>query len=234
MIPIALIAANFVRQHRWPLLALLAYVAVFGGGMAMGERPDHDDILFLLRSLGMYGLAFMALLAASAIHNERRSRRILAVLAKGIERGQYLAGLLVGTGAAGVLYCLAIGGVGSWALVRNGLPVAPLWTLLAIFLAAFLLIGTAALCFSTFLHPLFAVIAAIVTLGSGSALARHLGPPWENIIPAARLIESMLAFSYRGWHAPWLAAAWALADALFFWFLATLIFERRDIAVAVE
>jgi hypothetical protein len=44
----------------------------------------------------------------------------------------------------------------------------------------------------------------------------------------------MVSFSLRGWHAPWTAAAWAVAQALVFGVLATLVFSRRDIAVAVE
>ncbi len=234
MVPILLIAGNFLREHRWPLVTLLAYVALFGGGIGLSKRTDHEDILFFLRSLGMYGLAFMALLASSAIYNERRSRRILAVLSKGIERAQYVTGLLTGAALAGIIYCLAIGLMGSWALARNQLPVTQLWGLLAVSMSMFLLIATAALCFSTFLHPLFATIAAVTTLGAASAVAGLLGPPWSLMMPATRLMQSMLTFSYRGWHAPWLPAAWALADALLFWLLATLIFERRDIAVAVE
>jgi len=234
MIPIILIAVNFVREQRWPLIAMLGYVVVFGGGIGMAADADPGDVLFFLRSLGVYGLAFTAFLAASAIHNERRSRRILAVLSKGIERGQYLAGLLAGTALAAAIYCAAIGVVGGWALARNGMPVTQLWAWLVITLAAFLLAGTVSLFFSTFLHPLVAVAAAAATLGVAGTLAQQAGPPWGAVMPAATLVESMLNFSYHGWRAPWLPAAWAIADALLFWILATLIFGRRDIAVAIE
>lgn len=44
----------------------------------------------------------------------------------------------------------------------------------------------------------------------------------------------MVRFSLRAWHAPWAAAGWAVAQALLFGVLATLVFSRRDIAVAIE
>lgn len=234
MLPVLLIAGNFVRENRWPLLTLLLYVIVFGGAMAFLGEASSDDILFFLRSVAVYGLAFTGLLAASAINNERRSRRILAVLSKAVERGQYLLALLSGVMLAAAIYCAAIGIVGTAALGRHGARMGHVWELVVILLAGFLLVATAALFFSTFLHPLLAAAAAAVTLAATGVLANALGRGWENLLPAYTLVTSMLNFNLAGWQAPWLAAAAAVVHAAIFLVLATVVFSRRDIAVAVE
>ena len=234
MTPVLLIAANFVRENRWPLITLLAYVLAFGGAVAFVTDASLEDTLFLLRSVGVYGLAFTGLLAASAINNERRSRRILAVLSKGIERSQYLAGLLAGVMLDAVIYTAAIGGVGTFALVRHGQSPERLWQMLGILLPAFLLAATAALFFSTFLHPLMAAAAAAITLATMGAVGRMLGAPWSQLLPVYTLADAMVSFGLPGWRAPWMAAGWAVVHAVIFTMLATIVFSRRDIAVAVE
>ncbi|MBZ5629830.1 MAG: hypothetical protein LAO06_13305 [Acidobacteriia bacterium] len=53
-------------------------------------------------------------------------------------------------------------------------------------------------------------------------------------VPRYTLADAMVSFSVSGWYAPWTAAGWAIAYSLVFWLLATLVFSRRDIAVAIE
>jgi hypothetical protein len=234
MIPVLLIAANFVRENRWPLISLLVYVLVFGGAIAFVGGSTLEDAVFFLRSVGIYGLAFTALMAASGINNERRTRRMLAVLSKGIERGQYLAGLLLGAMFDAAIYCVAIGVVGTLALARYGQSSEKMWELVGVLIASFLLVGTAALFFSTFLHPLMATAAVALTLGAMALGGRLLGPLWTNILPSYTLADAMVSFSLHGWRAPWAAAGWALAQAFVFGVLATVVFSRRDIAIAIE
>jgi len=234
MIPVLLIAANFVRENRWLLITLLVYVFVFGGAVAFVSSSTLEDAVFFLRSVGIYGLAFTGLMAASGINNERRTRRMLAVLSKGIERGQYLAGLLLGAMLDAAIYCLTIGVIGTVALARYGQSSTKLWELVAVLIASFLLVGTVALFYSTFLHPLMATAAAALTLGAMAVVGRALGGAWTNVLPGYTLADAMVSFGLDGWHAPWTAAGWALVLALCFGILATLVFSRRDIAVAVE
>lgn len=234
MTPILLIAANFVRENRWPLITLLAYVLFFGGAVAFVGGSNLDDAIFFLRSVGIYGVAFTALMAASGINNERRTRRMLAVLSKGIEREQYLCGLLLGAMLNAAIYCLAIGAVGAVALARYGQSSEKLWELAGVLMASFLLVGTAALFYSTFLHPLMATAAAALTLGAMAVAGRVLGGPWTNILPGYALADAMVGFSLQGWQAPWAAAAWAVVQAVGFGVPATIVFSRRDIAIAVE
>ena len=234
MTPVLLMAGNFARENRWPLITLLAYVALFGGGVTFFGDPPLEDTIFLLRSVGVYGLAFTALLAASGINNERRTRRMLAVLSKGIEREQYLGGLLLGTLLCSGLYCLVVGLVGSLALARHSWSAGKLWELVGVLIASFLLTATVSLFFSTFLHPLTAAAAAALTLGAMALGGRLLGGPWTSILPSYALADAMVSFDLRGWRAPGTAAAWAVAQSCVFSVVATLVFSRRDIAVAVE
>ncbi|MBZ5568638.1 MAG: hypothetical protein LAN64_12390 [Acidobacteriia bacterium] len=232
MTPVLLIAANFVRENRWPLITLVAYVIVFGAAATFINDSSLDDTMFLLRSVGVYGLAFTGLLAASGLNNERRTRRVLAVLSKGIHRAQYLGGLLLGTLFCSGIYSLVVGLIGSLALAHRGRSPERLWELVGVLIASFLLAGTAALFFSTFLHPLMAAAAAALTLATMGAVGRVLAVP--NLLPSYTLADAMVSFSVSGWYAPWAAAGWAIAYSLVFWLLATLVFSRRDIAVAVE
>ena len=234
MTPVLLIAANFVRENRWPLITLLAYVIVFGGATGFLRGSSLEDAVFFLRSAGVYGLAFTALLAASGIHNDRRTRRVLAVLSKGIERGQYLAGLLLGTMLSVAIFGMVVGVIGSLALARYSQAPGRLWELVGVLFASFLLAATVSLFFSTFLHPLTATAAAALTLGAMALGGRMLGAPWSNILPSYALADAMVSFNLNGWHAPWTAAAWAVALSFVFAALARAVFWRRDIAAAVE
>ena len=234
MIPIVLIAANFVRENRWALITLLLYVAVFGGAVSFLSDASMEDTLFFLRSVGAYGLAFTGLMAASGINNERRTRRMLAVLSKGIYRSQYLTGLLLGAIFEAAVYCTAIGIIGTLALARRGAASDEVWDLVLVLLPSFLLAGTIALFYSTFLHPLLAAMSAAATLAVMGGIGGVLGGPWTHRLPTYILGSAMVSFGLETWRAPWTAAGWAVIDAVVFWVLATFVFSWRDIAVAVE
>lgn len=219
-----------MREQRWPLIALILYVIIFGAGIAVVGGQSVDDTLFMLRSTSMYGLAFSGLLAASALHNERRSRRILAVLSKGIERGQYIAGLLAGVAISSVVYCGTIVGTAVFATpaVRGLGPFAVL--LLTLYIYA----GVVAMTFSTFLPSLLAVLCSGLLLAAEVAVAHLLGGIWSAILPCGALVSAAVNFGSENWVMPRGACFSAAVHALVFWAVATAIFGRRDIAVAVE
>lgn len=221
---------NLVREQRWPLLTLILYVAVFGGGIALAGGQSEDDTLFMLRSTSVYGLAFTGLLSASALNNERRTRRILAVLSKGLERGEYLAGLLLGAMIGSAVYCATIFTVGALATHKVGI----LLPFALMLLALFLLTATVAIAFSTFFHPLLASVCAGLLLAAEGFASRALGGVWLNILPAWTLVDRALNFGSPGWQMPWAASALAVVQSAIFWVIATAIFSRRDIAVAIE
>src|SRR5437867_379986 len=92
-----LIAVNFVREQRIVLLVfilwLFGFVLLFGMFTGAGG-PGEYEALFQQQTL--YGIVYGLLVAISSVHGERKSRRILAVLSKGIYRGEYIAGLMLG------------------------------------------------------------------------------------------------------------------------------------------
>jgi hypothetical protein len=132
------------------------------------------------------------------------------------------------------VYCVAIGAIGTLALARHKVAATGLWMLLLVLIASFLLAGAAALFYSTFLHPLLAAMAAAATLALMGGVARLLGGPWIQRLPAYALGDAMVNFGFRALRPPWTAVGWAVVDAVAFWALATVIFSWRDIAVAVE
>jgi hypothetical protein len=230
MKPVLLIAGNFVREQRWPLITLMLYVVVFGAGMAIAGGQSEEDALFMLRSTSMYGLAFTGLLAASAINNERRTRRILAVLSKGIERGEYLGGLLTGVMMASAVYCTTIFAVGMLATHGTGQLLAFSILLMALYLRT----ATIAMTFSTLMHPLLATAFTGLLIAGESFVAHALSGVWVSVLPSWVLLDRAVNFGASDWQAPWAACAWAVVEAAAFWALATAIFSRRDIAVAIE
>src|SRR5206468_7685613 len=115
------IAVNFVRENRWPILLLLIWIVlsalVFGG---TDQRVAVDDLVFYVRQQALYIVVFTAFLASTAVHNERKSRRILLVLSKSISRGEYLLSLLTGSLMVAMLYAAVFGVCCTWLAIRSG------------------------------------------------------------------------------------------------------------------
>jgi hypothetical protein len=229
---IVLIAANFLREQRWPLILLLVWV-VFSGAAAGFASFERDDALFFIKQQAIYGVAFAGFVAASAIHNERRSRRILAVLSKGVERSRYLAGLLSGVLAGVVIYCGAMALFGSMMLGPLRIPETQLAAVLIALLAACLVAATTGLVFATFLPPLVAIAFTGITLAASPVLA--MAGVTAKFLPVYALMDSITSFGTQPhWTPPWNTMAWAVPQAAALWLLAAAIFARRDIAVQVE
>jgi len=236
MKPVVLIAINFVREQRWPILVLLLWVLLLAFlGLVTDIRHERDDLLFVFNGIAVYVVAFSIFFGGSAIYNERRSRRILGVLSKAIGRQQYLSGLVIGVTLASAIYCLALGVTGSWTLGEAGFPVAQVWYLMLCLVAACTLAGTVALTCSTFLNPFLAAGATATVLGVPALAGRFLGSQWAYVIPVwpltAKVVES--TFDSPG-VASWSPLALAALETLAFWLLAARIFSYVDIAVAVE
>jgi hypothetical protein len=53
-------------------------------------------------------------------------------------------------------------------------------------------------------------------------------------MPTYVLIQSILGFSFDNWTPAWSTVGWALVESVAVWALASLIFARRDLAVAIE
>ena len=236
MKPVLLIAINFAREQRWPILTLLLWVLLLALlGLVTDIHREREDLLFVFKQDAVYVLAFSVFFGGSAIYNERRSRRILGVLSKAVGRQQYLSGLVLGVTIACAVYCFALGMTGSWTLGSASFPISHVWFLMVCLLAACALAGTVALMFSTFLNPFFAAGATAIVLGFPALAGHLLGPRWGLVIPVWELGATVINSSFDSpGTASWLVVALAGAETVAFWLLSARIFAYVDIAVAVE
>ena len=189
---VLLIAANFVREQR--LLGILLLFYALASAVLFGyseSRVSTDDINAFVEQQSIYAVLFSLFSGAWAIQNERKTRRIIAVLSKAVTRRQYIAGLLAGISAIFVAYCLAIGLAGTW-LMRHSLwrPL-ELWTLLGDTILAALLAAAVSVFYSTLFPPLVAMAMTGVTLGMPAALERVLGSPIVDVVPVYALVRAV-------------------------------------------
>lgn len=236
MKPVFLIAVNFVREQRWPILVLLLWVLLLMFlGLVTDIHRERDDLLFIFKQVAVYVVAFSIFFGGSAIYNERKSRRVLAVLAKDVARYQYLSGLVIGVTLACGIYCFSLGLTASWSLGQAGFPAREVWYLMACLLAACTLAGTVALTFSTFLNPFLAAGATAIVLGAPFVASQLIAPHWVHVIPAYELTSIVMKASFHP-HGTfvWSPIILACAESVFFWMLSAWTFSRVDIAVAVE
>jgi len=233
---VLLIAGNFVRQQRWVVAAWVGMAFGFAGIIAgVGGKPTAEDVELYVSQQALYAVGLSVFLAASAIHNERKSRRIVAVLAKSVRRSQYLAGLLVGIFACSGAHCLSLALARSWLAGRMELPIERVWISTGLVLAAAWLAASVALFCSTFSGPLGAIIGAGALLGAPVVVAQRLGEEWMQSLPVYWLASAAIARpAQAAWEIPWAILALGAAETLAFWMAAALIFARRDVTVALE
>jgi ABC-type transport system involved in multi-copper enzyme maturation permease subunit len=234
--PVLLIAVNFAREQRWPILTLLLWVLLLAFlGLVSDVHRQREDLLFVFKQDAIYVLAFSVFFGGSAIYNERRSRRILGVLSKAVGRQQYLSGLVFGVTLACALYCFALGLTGSWTLGSTEFPISHIWFLMTCLVAACMLAGTVALMFSTFLNPFFAAGATAMVLGIPALAGHFIGPRWGYVIPVWELGATVVNSSFDSVaNVSWFPVLLAAAETVAFWLLSARIFSYVDIAVAVE
>jgi hypothetical protein len=234
--PVLLIAVNFVREQRWPILTLLLWVLLLAFlGLVTDIHRQREDLLFVFKQDAVYVLAFSVFFGGSAIYNERRSRRILGVLSKALSRQQYLSGLVLGVTIASAVYCFTLGLTGSWTLGAAGFPISHVWFLMVCLVAACMLAGTVALMFSTFLNPFFAAGATAMVLGVPALAGQIFGARWGYVIPVWELGATVLNSSFNSpGRASWVPVLLAGGETVAFWLLSARIFAHVDIAVAVE
>jgi ABC-type transport system involved in multi-copper enzyme maturation permease subunit len=226
-----LIATNFLRENRWAIVLLMVWAFGSGIGAVLSVHSSLDDAMFFLHQQAAYSVFFSVFLAASAIYNQRRSRRILAVLSKGIGRSEYLGGIVLGFTAVSAMYTLALAITGAWTFAAAGANPLVIVPLAIILFVASTLAGTTALLFSTIFNPLLTLAATSAALGAAAFFA-HTVP---IILPAYSLLERVMTFGLQqDFEIKWTLVVWALIEAVALWGIASAIFSRRDIAVPVE
>ena len=233
---VALIAANFLREHRWPVLILFVWIVLTAA--AAGDfgksRAVTEDVIFYCQQQAIYICVFSAFLAADAIHNERKSRRILLVLSKAVSRGEYLLAVILGTCTMAVAYAMVFGLCGIWLTARAELPSGQLWSVVMLVIAGSVIAATVAMFFSTFLNPYVATAITLLMFCAPGAVhaQRHA---WSIWLPGFPILTEIMKFSFRtDWIVRWSVPLLAVVQAAAFWLVAAAVFNRRDIAVPVE
>ena len=198
------------------------------------ERVAPDDVVFFVQQQGVYICGFSAFLAADAIHNERKSRRILLVLSKAVSRAEYLLAMLIGTLTMTVGYAALFVACCTWLAHRAGLPTSGVWPVAVLVVAASAIAAAVGMFFSTFLNP-FLAIALTVTMFAAPGLLHPEHRPGFRLIPGLPVLLDILQFRFRaGWTMDWGAVLITVIEAVMFWGAAVLVFTHRDIAVPVE
>ena len=231
MRPASLIAVNFLRENRWAIVLLMLWAFGSGIGAVLSVHSSLDDAMFFLHQQAAYSVFFSVFLAASAIYNQRRSRRILAVLSKGVRRSEYLGGIVLGFMAVSAMYTLALAITGAATFAAAGANPLAIVPLAIVLFVASTLAGTTALMFSTFFNPLLTLAATSATLGGAAFLTQQV----PAVLPAYSLLEAVMTFDlHRGAEIHWATVTWAALEAVVLWGVASAIFSRRDVAVPVE
>lgn len=227
------IASEFARQQRVILIIFAFWIVGFDFLIVLFHRGnDVSDIAAIFTQQCIYGIAFTVFMSSAVLHNERNSRRVLAMLSKGITRAEYLAAHILGITLLATLYFVSAGFL-FWLINRSfEVDVYVAETMLAGIFAA-LLATTIALAFASWLHPLLAAVLTMFVLsvpmlfyGRSEALVAS---------PVAYFLRASFSFDHsQGWTGPWSYWLIALLETAAAWLAAALIFERQDVAVPTE
>ncbi|HSM86062.1 MAG TPA: hypothetical protein VLT16_07925 [Candidatus Limnocylindrales bacterium] len=232
MRPIILIGANFLRTQRVVVLVIAVYLAGIAGVFALHQQSQ--EVLFFFQMHSFYVLFFGMMVAVPALQTERKSRRILAVLSKGIHRWQYMAGLLFGCGLITTIFSVLVGGI-TFVLSRRGhYPTEGLVSLTFVLFACSLMTASISLFYSAFLHPLLATGATTLTLTFALITeSRGLHLP-RLLFPVSWAAEAIRQYQFTPVKQAETIAMSALVFALVFLAAAAAIFSRRDVTISPE
>jgi ABC-type transport system involved in multi-copper enzyme maturation permease subunit len=232
MQPVFLIAWNFVRTQWLVVTVMSAYLLSMTGLFSFHLQFAETALFLQWHSLYVFFLAMT--LAVSAIQGERKSRRIVAVLSKGIHRCQYLAGLLCGCAIiVGIFWVLIAGSM--LVLVRQaGHPVGGLSLIVLALFCCCLAASSVSLFYSVFLHPLLASGASAVTLLLPFILQTAGLPAAGEMFPLFGAANLLLRFQLNAVREASTIALVAVVWVIVFVAAGTLAFNRRDVTISPE
>ncbi len=230
---IILLGLNFARTQWIAVAVMTAYLLGIGGVFRL--HVHRDDVIFFLRWHAGYAIFLTMMMAVPALQMERKTRRILAVLSKGIHRWQYLGGLLCGSAIIAAFFCALVGGIAAWLCQQGRIAdgsVAPV--ALALFCCCVAAAATG-LFFSTFLHPFLAAAAASIVLALPVLLEGFGFAPGWKLFPVAWMFHFLLNFQLLPpGKEIWEIMAAALGQLVIFWIAAAVVFARRDVTISPE
>lgn len=229
-----LIGSNVVREQRWFILLMLVYLAGFTGMMvALPADLQESDALFVLQQETLYGIFFSVVIALAIFQNERKTRRILAVLSKAVSRSQFLAGTILGVNLATLIFYAAMY-AGLFALFPHARVSDAAGMMLSMVVAS-LLASVVTVLYAAWMHPILATAAAGTTLALPMVLEKIAGPVWAGVLPVYRLVHSVLRYTPQsGFDVEPGTIALALLECVVLWGVASWLFSRRDVTVALE
>jgi ABC-type transport system involved in multi-copper enzyme maturation permease subunit len=227
------LAGNFVREQRLIIGLMSAWMLSFAVLFAFvsDARTGPGDLEVLYRQELAYGIALALFSGATVVHSERRSRRILAVLSKGIHRAQFLAGAALGIACTTAIYYALVAVTNQW-LIQHLHFQGEAFTAAAFGWTIAQSAAVVGLAFGTFLHPLFAAPMAGVVCAAGVVIPVH---PYA--FPVSYFLRAALFATYeRGlhWNSDPSVIVYAAIETAIAFTIAVWIFRRRDITVAVE
>lgn len=229
---VILIGLNYARMQWLTVLVMTVYLVGIAGVFSLNQQSQ--EVLFFVRSQPLYVVFVGLMLAIPAIQTDRKSRRLLAVLSKGIHRWQYLGGLLCGCAMITAAFSFLIWAAACILFVRGGHPTAGLGLLAGALFACCVTAASAGLLYSTFLHPLLATGAAAATLllpYTPDGIRFNLLKPF---FPVAWLLDIIVHYQLGGAAGLWRIIAAALALTVIFSIVGAAIFSRRDVTTSPE
>jgi hypothetical protein len=232
--PVWLLATNFAREQRLTLLVLLGWLLVFALMYSFWNPEEHDDLVFFFRQFAAYAVILNVLVSAQGFYNDRKTRRMIAVLSKGISRTQYLAGHTLGCAIFSGLYLMAFAAVQCWFSAYFGIEVRLAGTLLAVWIAS-VLAAVIALVFACFLPPLLVSIATALVIVLPAVYVAAQPGTWSVLLPVSHVSRHLLHYQYGlGWTGGWGYVPIAVVQITLGWLLAAGLFHRQDLTAAVE
>jgi len=234
------------------LLFALSVAMGISSVMAFRRKPEYigsllHDLATTLQMMSALGSLIAAFAAADAVSAETKSGTVLAVMARPLERWQFLAGKYCGVLLLMLAYTIAMWGTGVLLYRLGGLPFrTPWWILIVYPFVRYSVWAAIAMFLVTFLHPLvtMAVVGMIISLirilaSPGAAnypgwmrVPLHVALPFTTSVLSEDRFFSMTQQSLHRY--PWTFHATAIAYGVNYAFLcfilAALMFQSRSLA----
>jgi ABC-type transport system involved in multi-copper enzyme maturation permease subunit len=231
------------------LFVLPVSMGVFSVHM-FGDKPDRlesllHDIAATMSFLSAFGSVLAVFAAADAVSAELKSGTVLAVMARPLQRWQFLAGKYFGVLLLMLVYAVCMLGAGLFLNRLAGLPFrAPWWILIVYPLVRYAVWAAISMFLVTFLHPIVTLgVAAVISIWVLVTPGAAYYPEWVRvplhvIFPLTTSVLSedrFFSMTQQTLHRyPWAfhatALAYGLNYALVCFLLAAFVFQRRSLA----
>lgn len=233
------------------LFAPLVLMGIFSV-VTFRSKPEYlslllHDIAATGTALSAFGSLLAAFAAADAVSAEMKSGTVLAVMARPLQRWQFLAGKYCGVLLLMLTYAVAMLGAGLVLYRLAGLPFrTPWWILIVYPLVRYAVWAAIAMFFVTFFHPIVtmaivAIIIAVIRILVSPGAANYpdwIRVPLHVILPFTTSVLSedrFFSMTQESLHRyPWTyhvtALAYGLDYALVCCLLAVVVFQHRNLS----